>query len=509
MNERRRNAFWGILFGYATVGMSLLRNIAFVPIYLHRISLTEYGAWLASGGALALLLINDFGLAGVVTQKASAAMGARQFKTLGSLAGAAMVIGLLLSLLLTGISLLLLPFLHSLDTLSEAQRHTVRVCFVLAIAANALGILGSTAASLMRSMQRSALTGSISLIADVVNIVVTLLALFAGLGLYAIALALLLRSLVSAVAGCAALTLHLRRHIKVHWRVEWRQVRELFADSARFFITSMAMKMQSQANVLMIGFLVSPASAAIYSLTVRAHETVLTLTGQINAALVPSVTHLVGSGNLERFREVTIRVLLTMSALTAFAMTITAGLNHDFLRLWVGASMFGGQAMSIIIALALFVASVGYVAYDGLIALGRFKLVSVVFGFSSVLQILLLIATLRFGLWMAPLVTLLTALLWGGALWAALVKDAGLPRRPLISLSVKVGFVALAGALVTAGITIVYPRPESWVALTAEGTVCLCALAALYWLSSASIRSALRDEAAATVRLFVSGKIAR
>jgi len=68
MSGRRRSATLAILFGYASLLISLARNILFVPIYLHNIPLAEYGAWLATGGALALLLINDFGLSGVVKE---------------------------------------------------------------------------------------------------------------------------------------------------------------------------------------------------------------------------------------------------------------------------------------------------------------------------------------------------------------------------------------------------------------------------------------------------------
>ena len=44
-----------MFFGYASMMISLARNILLVPIYLHAIPLAEYGAWLATGGALGSL----------------------------------------------------------------------------------------------------------------------------------------------------------------------------------------------------------------------------------------------------------------------------------------------------------------------------------------------------------------------------------------------------------------------------------------------------------------------
>ena len=51
MNQRRRSAFLSMVFGYAGLMISLARNVLLVPVYLQKIPLTEYGAWLATGGS--------------------------------------------------------------------------------------------------------------------------------------------------------------------------------------------------------------------------------------------------------------------------------------------------------------------------------------------------------------------------------------------------------------------------------------------------------------------------
>ena len=136
MSGRRRSATLAMLFGYASLLISLARNILFVPIYLHNIPLAEYGAWLATGGALALILINDFGLSGVVIQKISVNFGAGDFEALGSLAGSALAIGSLMALLLSALSLACVPYLPGLQSLNPLQKHAVVNCFLIAVAAN-------------------------------------------------------------------------------------------------------------------------------------------------------------------------------------------------------------------------------------------------------------------------------------------------------------------------------------------------------------------------------------
>jgi O-antigen/teichoic acid export membrane protein len=285
MSGRRRTASLAMLFGYASLGVALARNILFVPIYLEHMPLAEYGAWLATGGALALLLISDFGLSGVVTQKASATFGAGDLRTLGPLIGSALVIGLVMAIGLTALSLAFLPFLPRVLALSESETHTVMECFAIAVAANAMGLVGATALSVIRSLQRPMLAGVILLVSDIANIAVTLLGLFTGKGLYALAAGILVRSAIIAIASPLGLWLVCTKAIGVRIGVRWIAVRELLGESARFFLSAVAMKIQAQANVLFVGFVLGPISAAIFSLTVRAHETVLMLIGQINAAL--------------------------------------------------------------------------------------------------------------------------------------------------------------------------------------------------------------------------------
>src|SRR5580692_169614 len=166
MSGRRRSATLAMLFGYASLLISLARNILFVPIYLHSIALAEYGAWLATGGALALILINDFGLSGVVIQKISLSFGARDFRALGSLAGSALTVGSLMALLLTAISLACVPYLPGLQELTSSQKHTVVNCYFIAVSANGLGLAATTAMSVIRSLQMAVAAGSIVLAAD-------------------------------------------------------------------------------------------------------------------------------------------------------------------------------------------------------------------------------------------------------------------------------------------------------------------------------------------------------
>lgn len=500
MTGRRRNTMLAILFGYASLIIALARNVLFVPIYLRHIPLPEYGAWLATGGALALILVSDFGLSGVVTQKISRCYGAGDREGLGSLTGSALAIGCLMALFLTAISIACVPLLPGLLTLDESEKQKVIHCFLIAIYANALGLVGATIASVIRSLQKAAIAGWVTLAADAANVIVLLVGLHRGDGLYAIAHGMLARSAVLVVTGAAALIVVCARAVPMTIDVRWYRVRDLLGDSSRFFLSSIAMKVQSQANVVFVNGILGPSAAAIYGLTVRAHETVLMLLGQFNASLVPSMTHLFGSGNLTRFRAILLRILLSIAAVTALLLSITVILNSGFLRLWLANQSISGQGISILMAVALFTSSLGYVAYDALIAQGKFNFVSKVFLLSSLLQLLLLAAFLEVGAWFAPAALLLAAFVWGSLFWKRLGKEIGVTPAEAHGLLVELTRIVAVSAVTAAAFLIFYPTASSWWGLIGEGLLALTCLACGYLAFSAAIRHVAREEIGMTVR---------
>jgi O-antigen/teichoic acid export membrane protein len=493
---------FGVLFGYAGLAISLARNILFVPMYLRSIPMAEYGAWLATGGALALILINDYGLSGVVTQRMSSAYGAGDVAGLGRLTGASLAIGGALSAVLTAISLAFIPFLPALKSLTPAEAHTVTACYAFAVAANGLGVIGATAGSVLRSLQRVVAGGAITLAAELCNVLVILIGLFEGYGLYAIAAGVLVRALLLTSANLLAVGFVCHRVLHIRIRAAATEVRDLLGESSRFFLSSIAIRLLAQANVLFVGLVLGPVSAGIYSLTVRAYDTVVMVIVLLNGSLVPSITHLFGSGNLPRFREVVLRVLIGVAALTALAMTVTVVLDPAFLHLWVGDTAFGGQSVSVMTAAALFASLIGGVGYDALVAQGKFALVTRFYVVSGALQMILLCTLLRLGIWAAPFVTLAISGVWGGGFWWIVSRDLNLDGREIRGLLLELGRllgVSTAAALL---FTAFYPPVGSWIAFAIEGIVCALTAGVGYLSVSAKLRHLVREEVGTSWRLW-------
>lgn len=499
--NRRRAATWGVLFGSGGAFLAIARNILLVPLYLKFVSLAEYGAWLATGATLIQLLVSDFGLAGVLMQRSAALHGAGEGSRLGVLMGSGILAGGILSVVLLLGGVVTVGFLPIMGGLTVSEGETVTNCLYLAVVATALGIVAAIAMGLLRSLQRGAEAGSIAISAEIANIGLSTALLFDHAGLYALVWGMVARSVIMVSASSLSL---LRARGGVKFDASLSEVKSLFADVGTSLATSMAMKSLAQTNTLLVGVMLGPTSAAAYGLTVRAHETLSMFLGQLNAAFAPGMAHLWGSGNALRFRALLLNVLAGSALLAGLGVVAVICSNETFMTLWLRRPVFGGQATSILMGFAVWISQVGYVAYDSLYALGRFRFIARTFVMSAVAQLSLTVCLLHVGLWTVPLVMVAVSSLWAILFWKRVAADIGLTDADCNFAIGNLTAISTCGVVVAAvGLTI-SSLPESWDGLVLRATGSSITMLSLVLIVSGRIRTIVLGELRMTVRSFLS-----
>lgn len=439
--SRRLDAAWNVAFGYANIFMSLVRNILMVPLYLSFISISEYGAWLATGSALINIIVTDFGLAGATLQRVSYLLGGNDKKVLGDAVGTSILSGLILSMVLSCISFLLAPFIPQILDLDENASTLIYNCFLLAILANAVAVLGVVALGVLKSLRSPILAGVINVASDAVSIGVTVVLMFNEFGLYAIAIGLVVRAFILMISGTIFAILTSIKQFDVYPNISISEANILFRNTGYLFISSIAMKIQTQADTFFVGAFVSPASAGIYGLTMRAYETVHMIANQINRGVAPSLANLYGSGDELRYKEVVYRFALLLIFIGSIGMGCYAILNESFVQLWVGEEFYLGDISTYLLAIGGLVLLVGSVGYDVLSSSAEFKFLSRVFLMGSIIHAVLIYFILQvFGIELAPLARLITCLIWGCVFWSVIYSKYSLSSHAINRLLVS--FVA-------------------------------------------------------------------
>ncbi len=501
MVDRRASAVWNAVFGYATITLALVRNIVLVPIYLRFIPLSEFGLWMATGGALVNLFIVDFGLSGALSQRVAQYLGSGEHSRVGSTVISGLVASGLMAVLLAAIAFATAPFLPMLDAIEPVARTRALYCFQLAIVTGGVGILNASILGLLRSFHRPIVVGLTNLSADILSVLLTVVLLFNGWGLYALAAGLLMRSSLVLVAGLSALIRALVAHSEVTLSFQWAEFKSLMAGSWYWLSASIAMKVQTNSNTVVVAGLLGPASAAVYGLTVRAHETLQALLLELAHAVTPSMAHLYGERNTVRMLEVTEILVILIPLFAALGFGVAVAADPQFVAIWVGSNLYAGHVVSSLMALAIWVSLIGHVGYNAVQARGDFKEISRIYGISALVHVAALCLLTRFGMWGAPMASLLSATLMGILFWENILKVLPLTRQAGLRIFTILSRTLFAGTLIAAlGLALPNLGGLAWLSFIARVTLVLAGGALLVRLIVPDGVELLLTEIRSTIR---------
>jgi O-antigen/teichoic acid export membrane protein len=362
--------FWNLVFSYGTTILVLVKTLFFVPWYLHHIPFKEYGAWLATGGVLSFLTIMDFGLTGVLTQQSASAYGANDKKRLGELIGTGLFIAVGLAIASGVVAAAISPFVPAMVQIEGDTAERLKYCIMIAVASNSLCIIGFAAGGVVRSLQRSFWPGILLVGSEVVNLIVIVLCLFSGLGLYSIALGLLSRGIILTIGNAVICYWVCSHRLLLGLRWVGGEARSLARMSSHVFASRIASSLIGTTDAFFIGVLVGPEAAGAFSLTTRAHSLLRSLAGRFGEAVMPSMAHLHGENRTVRFGQVFAIALKMQTNIAAIGLAGVVAFDESFVRLWVGPGVFAGHAVSVSFGVWCIGYMVGGVVWQALYAMG-------------------------------------------------------------------------------------------------------------------------------------------
>jgi O-antigen/teichoic acid export membrane protein len=486
--SRRVATAWNVLFAYGSVALALVRNLALVPVFLYYIDADEFGAWMATGGVLAYLLMLDFGLMGVVGQRIAQAYGAGDFPLLSRRMGTSLAVAGVISLLSAALAGVISPLVPGMMQMTGDAADRLMFCFLIVALANGLNIVALATRAILRSLQRPVVPGVAELMSELVGIVLTIVLLVAGHGLYALAYGLALRSVVNVAVNGVGCLIVIRRDLGLRLGWDRGEARALWGNSFYQFFSSIAIRLQSRSDLFFVGLVLGPRSALVYGLTIRAHETVRLVATHFVASVQPSLAHLHGGRNVTRFREVVVIMACLAAVISCIGMAGVVAFNGSFMALWLDQpGLYGGLLLTTLVAVFGFVAELGAAQYGTLMALGEFRrLCRVLWEATSVRLPLLLVLLFLIGLPGAPIAAILSALLQTARLTAAVAKVLEFSGREVRNVAshlarMTLPVIVLGGAAVWWAVA-----PGTWIGLLLAGAAFSGVAAAIAGLADLS-----------------------
>ena len=345
-STRTKRFLGGVGYGYFFQALVILAGLWLPPFLLRNLGSESYGSWIVGLQIISYLALLDFGLVSLLPREMAARLALSETAP-ATLAGETLVALLCqLPLVAAGALLCWWAMPEKLAPLREPLG-LVLLAFVLLFPLRAMP-------AFLQGMQDLAYLGRLHILAWALGTITTVLLVLSGLGMRALP--------VGWVAQQALLTgvsaWRWKTHFKKYWppkrpRFQPKEMRSLIGQGIWVNLAQIATVIVQGADVLIVGWLLGPQAAVIYSCTAKI---ALVLANQPQILLVsalPGLSELRSTGNRERLIQVTTALRDGILIGSGAIVCVGAAINEGFVRWWVGPQYYGGLALTLSVLMAM------------------------------------------------------------------------------------------------------------------------------------------------------------
>lgn len=354
----------GSLFSYARYLLGIGIGLLLVPFVIGEVGIELYGMWLASGEVLAYAAMSDFGMLGTLPWLIAEADGRGDRAGIRRLLATAAVTALMISALYISVVFALavaaprlLPAIrpHHWDALIGPLTTMVAVGAVLMVPR----IFYVT----ISGLQHVRFQGTLSVCSGIMELVLTVTLLKLGYGLYALAAAATLPSIVTTAAAYIRVRVAAPDLLREWPMPRFADVRTLLRESVGGWFGQWGWRLTAATDGIILASLGSPYAITALACTSRLGSMLMML------SWIPGDNALVGLANLHgerqpaRLRRAVVALLRVNIALAGAAVCVVLAANPGFVVWWtrnLPANIFAGDQVNGILAVVLMVTSIGH-----------------------------------------------------------------------------------------------------------------------------------------------------
>lgn len=369
--SRTRRAWAAAGFSYAQTAVAIVNGIVLIPFILKAIAADQYGLWLASVELVGLIGLADLGVLNVLPMLIAQEDGRRDGEAIRRLVSAAAAVACATAVAMAVIALILLFAFAKTQTVSGDQSAVLGpllTFLALQLASYPLrAFLG-----LLVGRQDVNFWGVLFVATEAARAVATLGLLWAGVGLYALAVAQGGAALAISVGVLLRAFIAHRAYVLPWQRPDLASARLLVVEGLGAWLACAGWKLSTgSSGLILLALSGNPALVAVYATTAKV-ATVLTprIWTLTDSALV-GLAQLYGEGRLARCGEVgDVLLKLTLFVAGGFALGLLA-FNPAFVRIWVGPEFYAGPAVNILIAVSVLSQSIGHLLAANVASIGH------------------------------------------------------------------------------------------------------------------------------------------
>lgn len=486
--SRRAVALWSLFFHGVSIFMAFASGVLLVPLYLKYVSSELYGAWSASGNVLAWMGLIDPGVSAVLQQRVASFYGKQDLAGVGQWIGNGVLISFAVSLVVAAIGYWVSFHFASWMHLPASVDAAVLVhSFRWAVLGTALMFFFYALSSVWIGLQGSWGMGLISAFGSVARFIVVIIFLKTGFGLQSLVIPNVLLAVFLIVAYSIGIGVRLQSE-NIQLALSFARCKEMAGLFSFTSLARIASTLITQVDLLWIVRVLGPEQVNVLRFMRTPTSMVRLFVERPFQAVSAPLTHLYGSGDVDRARAVLVRMLRA----SVWVIGLCAGgflvYTKPFINLWVGPQYYAGHVVNVWIVsgyvISLVIGILSSVCYSA----GNIRGNSLANVIQAAVYIPLLIGLGYF--WgmagIAAATTLSVVLIQGVYQPVRFVQYYRVKRSEWLPIVFE-GAKALGVAAV---LVVVFQRwqPATWVSFISYGFVFCCAYGALLLSVSAQAR---------------------
>jgi O-antigen/teichoic acid export membrane protein len=347
--SRTKRFLGGASLGYVSQIVMMVLGLWLTPFLLHRIGQHDYGLWLVGTQILFYLALLDFGVVALVPRETAYATG--RMGAGGNREELSLLIGQTARLVLWQTPFVVLAAL-AMWLLLPAEWEPLRRPMAAVLFAFVLMFPLRIFQAVLQGLQDLKALAQTTLSAWLVGIALTVVLVFAGFGLYALALGWVTTQLLV----IPVLLYRFKRKFpgvlpRRLSRLPWNAARKKLINGFWVSINQIAVVLLAGTDLLIIGKLLGPAAVVPYVCTGKLITVLANQPQMLGQLAVPALSELRVQTERDHLSGVCIALSQAILIVSGAVVCVALATNRGFVSWWVGAQQFGGFWLTVLVLL--------------------------------------------------------------------------------------------------------------------------------------------------------------
>lgn len=325
----------GAFISYISVFLTIAITFFYTPWMIRQIGVSDYGLYSLVITFIAYFVM-DFGMSGTVTRFIAKYRAEGNEQKVGNLMGLILKVYLSIDVIIFLVLLVVGLFLSGIfQGLTHEELEKLRILYAIAALFSVLNFVFKPMHGAMMAYEYFVETKLIDMVQKVGTVLLIVIALLMGMGVYAL---VFINGAVALVTSLFLYVLFLKKsRLTINFRYfDKPEMKALLGFSIWIFLITMAQRFRLTFMPSLLGMFANSTEISLFSLGMSIEGMVYVLSSALNGLFLPKVSRLSHEGDINAITDLMIRVgriQFFVISLIFFGFVI---LGQDFLNLWVG-----------------------------------------------------------------------------------------------------------------------------------------------------------------------------